>query len=95
MEQAPNEQDLKNVFLNQGFSFNIWIDAPGQEWIGFTHGVDERVVVLEGDVLFRIAGKTVVPAIGEEVFIPAGAVHDVVNIGKTHCRWAYGYRREE
>jgi hypothetical protein len=33
------------------------------------------------------------PQIGEELLIPAGAVHSARNIGKTTARWHYGYKK--
>jgi hypothetical protein len=30
--------------------------------------------------------------IGEDLLIPAGAVHSARNVGKTTARWLYGYR---
>jgi quercetin dioxygenase-like cupin family protein len=55
--------------------------------------MDELVVVLEGEMEFEIAGRVYRPAIGEEVLIPAGAVHSARNIGATTARWLYDYMR--
>ena len=41
----------------------------------------------------EIAGQLHRPQVGEEVLIPAGAVHSVRNIGHTTARWLYGYKR--
>ena len=42
----------------------------------------------------EIEGKANQPRIGEEVFIPAKAMHTVRNIGETNNVWYYGYKRE-
>ena len=42
---------------------------------------------------FEIAGRVCHPEIGEELLIPAGAVHSARNIGATTARWLYGYKR--
>ena len=42
----------------------------------------------------QIEGKAKQPRIGEEVFIPAKAMHTVRNVGKTNNVWYYGYKRE-
>jgi hypothetical protein len=42
---------------------------------------------------FEIAGQVCHPVIGEELLIPAGAVHSARNIGATTARWLYGYKR--
>jgi mannose-6-phosphate isomerase-like protein (cupin superfamily) len=39
------------------------------------------------------AGKVEHPKAGEELLIPAGAVHSARNVGKTTARWLYGYKR--
>jgi len=56
------------------------------------HGVDELVMVVEGSVELELQGEVFQPEIGQEVFIPAGAVHSVRNVGTTMSRWLYGYR---
>ena len=50
---------------------------------------------LVGPILtVEIEGKAKQPRIGEEVFIPAKAMHTVRNVGKTNNVWYYGYKRE-
>ena len=41
----------------------------------------------------EIAGQVRHPQVGEELRIPAGAVHSARNIDKTTARWLYGYKR--
>ena len=61
--------------------------------MGFVHDVDEIVVPLAGTVTLVVAGEKHMPDVGEEVFIPAGAVHDVITGPQAGSRWAYGYKR--
>lgn len=75
----------------RGFSCGLWVDPPGQRWEAFTHRTAELVMVLEGEMEFEIDGRISHPQAGEELFIPAGAVHSVRNIGGTTARWLYGY----
>jgi Cupin domain len=49
--------------------------------------------VLEGEMEFEIAGQVCHPAIGEELLIPARAIHSAQNIGTTTARWLFGYNR--
>jgi quercetin dioxygenase-like cupin family protein len=70
----------------------VWTDAPGQVWEDYQHAVDEVVMVVEGKVEFNVAGKVMRPAPGEELLIPAGALHTVRNLGTTMSRWLYGYK---
>ena len=53
----------------------------------------ELVVLAEGEIEIEIEGKSKQPPIGEEVFIPANAMHTVRNVGKTNNVWYYGYKK--
>ena len=55
--------------------------------------ISDRRVPLEGSVTITVAGTVHRPAVGEEVFIPANASHDVVTGIDGGSRWAYGYRQ--
>jgi quercetin dioxygenase-like cupin family protein len=77
----------------RGFSCDLWTDTPGRRWEDFTHATDELVLMLEGGTEFEVAGRVCRPVVGEEVLIPAGAVHSARNIGATTARWLYGYKR--
>lgn len=77
----------------RGFGCDLWVDPPGQRWEDFRHATDELVTVLEGALEFEIAGTAPRPKVGEELLIPAGAIHSARNIGSTAARWLYGYRR--
>ncbi len=88
-----NLKTVERQWSGRGFSCDLWVDPPGQCWENFTHAVDELVMVLEGEVEFEIDGVICHPAVGEELFIPAGALHSVRNLGSSASRWLYGYRR--
>ncbi len=89
-----DERKVKTDWERRGFSFGIWIDPPGQIWEDYVHGVDELLMLAEGEIELSFLGKTFRPNIGEEVLIPAGAGHTVRNIGKTTNRWYYGYKNK-
>ncbi len=76
----------------RGFSCGLWVDPPGQVWEDYTHATDELVMVLEGELELEMQGKTFRPKTGEEVFIPAQALHSVRNVGGTTAKWLYGYK---
>lgn len=86
-----DQNTVANHWYERGFSCALWVDPPGQCWEDFVHGVDELVMVLEGDVEFEIDGAIHHPKVGEELLIPAGALHSVRNRGRTTARWLYGY----
>jgi mannose-6-phosphate isomerase-like protein (cupin superfamily) len=88
--------DRKQVAANwasRGFSCDLWTDPPGQRWEDFTHLTDELVVVLEGEMEFEVTGRPCHPELGEELLIPAGAIHSAHNIGTTTACWLYAYKK--
>ena len=84
--------ELKKEWQERGFSCDIWIDLPGQQWKNFVHETDELLMLKEGEIEVTFQGTTIRPEVGEEVYIPAGAMHTVRNVGSSHSRWYYGYR---
>jgi mannose-6-phosphate isomerase-like protein (cupin superfamily) len=92
----PSRVDQASVaadWRSRGFSCDLWVDPPGQVWADYVHDVDELVIVVDGEVEFEIDGVTHRPGLGEELLIPARAVHTVRNVGRTQSRWLYGYAR--
>lgn len=88
------DQDaIARAWSNRGFSCGLFTDPPGRCWEDFVHDVDELLLPVEGELEVEVAGTAWRPAVGEEVFIPAHAVHSVRNVGATTSRWLYGYRR--
>jgi quercetin dioxygenase-like cupin family protein len=87
-----NRQNVSNAWAAKGFSCDLWVDPPKQRWEDFVHNTDEVVLVLEGEMEFEIGGETIHPEPGDELYIPAGTVHSVRNIGASTARWLYGYR---
>jgi quercetin dioxygenase-like cupin family protein len=76
----------------RGFSCELWVDPPGQVWEDFVHDVDELVMLADGAIELEFGGRTFRPAPGEEVLIPAHALHTVRNVGGTTSRWYFGYK---
>jgi quercetin dioxygenase-like cupin family protein len=86
-------EQIASDWAIRGFSCDLWTDPPGRRWEDFTHATDELVLVLEGQMEFEFGGRVCHPEVGEELLIPAGAVHSARNVGPTTARWLYGYRR--
>lgn len=86
--------DIRADWASRGFSFEYWIDPPGQVWRDFVHDVDELVVLVEGEIELEFAGRTVRPQVGEEVLIPAHERHTVKNTGEASNRWCFGYHND-
>lgn len=89
----PSLDRVSADWRDRGFSCDIWTDPPGRIWADFVHAVDELVMPIEGEVEIEVQGRKLSPGVGEEVFIPAGALHTVRNTGRTKSRWYYGYQR--
>jgi len=89
-----NTQDISADWRARGFSCDLWVDPPGQRWEDFVHDTDELILVVEGEVEFEVGGVTSCPETGEEVFIPAGELHSVRNVGNTTAKWLYGYGKQ-
>ena len=86
-----DRRKIQEEWAARGFSCDLWVDAPGQRWEDFVHDTDEVVIVVEGKMEFEVEGTVHYPRIGEELLIPAGAVHSARNIGSSTARWLYGY----
>ena len=87
-----NPEQIKQNWNSRGYSFGVFRDPPGRVWADFVHKTDELVVLAEGEIEFEIGGKVQRRQIGEEVFIPADAVHTVRNVGVSNNVWFFGYR---
>ena len=70
----------------------VGADATLQRWEDDTHATDEVVIVLGGTMEFEVKGQIHRPKPGAELFIPAGTMHSVRNIGRTTAQWLFGYR---
>ena len=77
---------------DRGFSFGVFVDPPGRCWADFTHATDELVMLTRGKYELKFEGKVLSPEIGEEVLIPAQALHTVTNNGAVTNEWLYGYK---
>jgi len=86
-----DQEKIESDWATRGFDCRLWTDEPGARWEDFVHATDEIVIVLEGRMEFEVAGKTHRPQPGEELFIPAGAIHSARNIGRTTAQWLFGY----
>ena len=73
---------IKQEWNSQGYTFGIFKDPPGQVWADFVHRTHELVVLAEGKIKIEIEGKSQRPQTGEEMFIPAHALHSSKNCGE-------------
>ena len=85
---------LNQNWESRGYSFCIFKDPPGQVWADFVQKTDELVVLAEEEIEIEIEGKSQRPQIGEEVFIPANALHTVRNVGNVGNVWYFRYKQD-
>ncbi len=81
------EDQIKQDWNSRGYSFGIFTDPPGQVWADFVHSTDELLMLVRGEIEVEFGGMVVRPEIGEEVFIPARAMHTVRNTGRSTNVW--------
>ena len=89
-----NEKELEKDWHTRGYSFGVMVDRPGQVWDDFTHPVNELVAVLSGELTVKVEATESRIVEGEEVFIPAKALHSVTNTGQGEAIWAFGYQNK-
>ncbi len=75
----------------RGYGCDLFVDPPGQEWLGFVHSTNELVTVVEGVLEVRCNGQIAILEPGDEIFIPKNGVHDVINRYNGVTKWLYGY----
>jgi quercetin dioxygenase-like cupin family protein len=86
-----NRDEVARSWSVGGYSCDLFIDPPGQEWNDFVHSTNELVTVMEGTLRMTIGGKEFIAEPGDEVFISKGAYHSVKNIHHATTKWLYGY----
>lgn len=84
---------VRAQWARSGFSCALWIDPPGRVWHDFQHDVDERILLLEGELQVDLPTGTVRLGPGSALDIPAGTRHTVRNSLDQPARWLYGYRQ--
>ena len=87
----PDRETVAAAWRARGFSCHSFVDPPGQQWLDFVHDCNEVVTVVEGRLRLEVAGQSVEAGPGDEVFIPRGARHSVVNAHHGTTIWLFGY----
>jgi quercetin dioxygenase-like cupin family protein len=89
--QPLNRAAVERDWQGRGYSCELFIDPPGQQWNNFVHSTNELVTVVEGVLEMTVERQRWIVEPGDEVFIPRGAVHSVRNVHQGMTRWLYGY----
>lgn len=90
----PTPVDYSTVeadWRDEGFSFGIFRDPPGQQWLDFTHQSDEYVLVAEGRLWIEVGGQSRVCEPGDLVRIPRQVSHSLKTLSENGSVWLYGY----
>jgi cupin 2 domain-containing protein len=82
---------VKAQWQDEGFSFGIFRDSPGQEWNDFRHSTDEYVLVAEGQLRIDVGEQTAVCEAGDLVRIPRDTSHSLKTLSDNGSVWLYGY----
>jgi quercetin dioxygenase-like cupin family protein len=86
--------DLKAVevgWREEGFSFGVFRDPPGQEWNDFVHHTDEYVLVAKGKLQISVGQESAECGPGDLVRIPREVSHSLKTISDGGSVWLYGY----
>lgn len=86
---------IQPAWAAQGFSCEVWIDAPCQVWHDLLHDVDQLVLLIEGESTVELSGKTIRMSAGDQLLIPAHSRHTLRNTGSGVARWLRGFRGEQ
>jgi phosphoglycolate phosphatase len=91
---APvDEAAVARNWSRRGFSCQLWVDPPGQEWNDFVHSTRELVTVVAGRLEFALGGRKLELGPGDELLIPSNTRHSVKNVHSGTSRWRFGYDR--
>lgn len=85
------QQAVADDWRARGYSCDLFVDPPGRQWLDFVHNCNELVTVVERRLDMRIGGRQYFVEPGDEVFIPKGARHSVINPHDGVTKWFYGY----
>ncbi|NKB50777.1 MAG: cupin domain-containing protein [Rhizobiaceae bacterium] len=89
---APIDQnEVKELWRQEGFDFGIFRDPPGQEWNDFVHGTDEYVLVAQGNLTISVGIESADCQPGDLVRIPRGISHSLKTTSPSGSVWFYGY----
>ncbi len=85
------QKEVAAIWAARGYSCNLFVDPPGQEWLNFVHDCNELVSVVEGRLDMDVGDASFIVEPGDEVFIPKGVRHSLRNIHPGISKWLYGY----
>lgn len=82
---------VRRAWANEGFSFGVFRDPPGQAWNDFAHDTDEYVLIAEGEMEITVGSASVEAGPGDLVRIPRHVRHSLRTVSPAGSVWFYGY----
>jgi quercetin dioxygenase-like cupin family protein len=89
---SPSGEDLRERLAAEGFESFEWADAPGADYSPHAHDHDESLWVIDGDIVFSVAGVDYRLGPGDRLMLPKGTVH-TARAGGAGARYLIGERR--
>ena len=91
MNPDLQRHEISRRWRERGFGCQFHTDAPGQEWRDLIDARDELVHVFSGRLEVEIEGELYILHAGDELFIPANALHSS-KAGNEAVVLCYGYK---
>ena len=84
-------ETVESRWREEGFSFGVFRDPPGQEWNDFVHRTDEYVLVAGGTLQISVGQESAECGPGDLVRIPREVLHSLKTTSVSGSVWLYGY----
>ena len=86
------ESELIAQLQREGFShIYAWEDVPNARYPDHTHRMETAHILLSGEMILTMDGKSQTYRAGQRCDVPANAVHSAI-MGSTGCRYVIGER---
>lgn len=87
-----NEKELAQQLKREGLSHTyVWEDQPGAFYPDHTHTTETAHIILSGEMIVTMDGRTETYRAGGRCDVPAGTVHSA-KMGPKGCRYLIGER---
>lgn len=89
---GSHERQLKQALDAEGYTRTyVWEDGANVHYPDHTHAQDTAHIILRGQMVLAMKGRSASYRAGERVDVPAGMVH-TATMGPQGCRYLIGER---
>ncbi len=74
-EPPPTQQEAEARLHQEGYEVFCWMDVPGVVYPRHHHVEDECLWVIDGEISFRVEGKTFLLEAGDRIYLPSDTSH--------------------